>query len=67
MAKQAITTREKDYSQWYLDIVKEADLSDYSPVRGCMVIKPVGYALWEMIQQGLDQRIEWCLEIRGLD
>ncbi|WP_395139896.1 proline--tRNA ligase [Armatimonas sp.] len=58
MAKQTITTREKDYSQWYLDIVKEADLSDYSPVRGCMVIKPVGYAIWEMIQQELDRRIK---------
>lgn len=58
MAKQAITTREKDYSQWYLDIVKEADLSDYSPVRGCMVIKPTGYAIWEEIQSQLDKRIK---------
>ncbi|MBA3944177.1 MAG: proline--tRNA ligase [Herpetosiphonaceae bacterium] len=58
MAKDGITTRAKDYSQWYLDIVDKAELSEWSPVRGCMVIKPHGYALWELIQQGLDQRIK---------
>lgn len=58
MAKDGITTREKDYSQWYLDIVDQAGLSEYSPVRGCMVIKPHGYAIWEMIQKGLDRRIK---------
>lgn len=54
MAKN-ITPREKDYSQWYLDIVKEAQLAEHSPVRGCMVIKPTGMALWENMQKGLDQ------------
>ena len=54
MAKN-ITPREKDYSQWYLDIVKEAQLAEHSPVRGCMVIKPTGMALWENMQTGLDQ------------
>lgn len=54
MAKR-ITDRDKDYSQWYLDVVKEAKLADHSPVRGCMVIRPNGYALWENMKQALDQ------------
>ena len=44
---EKITPRAKDYPQWYLDIVKEAGLADNSDVRGCMVIKPTGYAIWE--------------------
>lgn len=52
---QKITKREKDYSQWYLDVVKEAKLAEHSPVRGCMVIRPTGMALWENMQKGLDQ------------
>jgi len=58
LAKEAITPREKDYSQWYLDIVAAADLSENSGVRGCMVIKPNGYAIWEAIQSALDARIK---------
>lgn len=53
MAKE-ITDRKEDYSQWYLDIVKKAGLADNSAVRGCMVIKPYGFALWEKIQGQLD-------------
>jgi prolyl-tRNA synthetase len=53
MAKK-ITERAKDYSQWYLDVVREAQLASHSPVRGCMVIKPNGYALWENMQRQLD-------------
>ncbi|TFG88049.1 MAG: proline--tRNA ligase, partial [Gemmatimonadales bacterium] len=49
-----ITPRATDYSQWYLDIVLNAKLADYAPVKGCMVIRPRGYALWERIQAGLD-------------
>ncbi len=49
-----ITTREQDYSQWYLDVVQHAKLADYSPVRGCMVIRPNGYALWENMRGALD-------------
>jgi prolyl-tRNA synthetase len=49
-----ITPRSEDYSQWYLDIVKKAGLADNSPVRGCMVIKPHGYALWENMRDTLD-------------
>jgi len=51
---QKITPRATDYSQWYIDIVINARLADYAPVKGCMVVRPRGYALWERIQQGLD-------------
>src|SRR4026208_564729 len=54
MAKE-ITTREQDYSQWYNDVVLKSDLADYSAVRGCMVIKPHGYALWEKMRDTLDR------------
>ncbi len=54
MAKE-ITSRKVDYSQWYNDIVLKAGLADYSAVRGCMVIKPYGYAIWEKMQQQLDK------------
>jgi prolyl-tRNA synthetase len=58
MAKANITSRAEDYAQWYLDIVAAADLSENSGVRGCMVIKPYGYAIWEAIQAALDGRIK---------
>ncbi|MCC5926592.1 MAG: proline--tRNA ligase [Bacteroidetes bacterium] len=54
MAKN-ITTQQKDYSQWYLDIIREAKLAQHSPVRGCMVIRPNGYALWENMKAELDR------------
>lgn len=54
MAKD-IATRAEDYSQWYVDLVKKADLAENSDVRGCMVIKPYGYALWENMQRVLDK------------
>lgn len=53
MAK-GITTRSEDYSKWYLDVIAAADLAEHSAVRGCMVIKPTGYAIWENIQRALD-------------
>jgi prolyl-tRNA synthetase len=49
-----ITPRSQDFSQWYLDVVRKAELADYSPVKGCMVIRPYGYAIWELIQQAFD-------------
>src|ERR1700712_2510925 len=59
MPKDGITPRAKDYSQWYLDIVQQADLADYAEVvRGCIVFKPTGYAIWEAMQSGLDSRIK---------
>ncbi|MBE51167.1 MAG: proline--tRNA ligase [Flavobacteriales bacterium] len=54
MAKK-ITSRDKDYSQWYNDIINEADLAENSGVRGCMVIKPYGFAIWEKMQSELDK------------
>jgi prolyl-tRNA synthetase len=58
-AKTAITpTREEDYPEWYQQVVKAADLAETSPVRGCMVIKPWGYAIWENIQRDLDRRFK---------
>ena len=58
MKKEKITTREENYSQWYLDVIREADLAENSIVRGCMVIKPNGYALWEKIQEELGRMIK---------
>lgn len=62
MAKQLKTaispTREEDYPEWYQQVVKAADLAETSPVRGCMVIKPWGYAIWENIQGDLDRRFK---------
>lgn len=62
MAKQAKTaitpTRSEDYPEWYQQVVKAADLAETSPVRGCMVIKPWGYAIWENIQRDLDRRFK---------
>jgi prolyl-tRNA synthetase len=53
-----ITPQSEDFSRWYLDVVRRAELADYSPVKGCMVIRPYGYAIWELIQQGLDRRFK---------
>ena len=53
-----ITPQSQDFSRWYLDVVRRAELADYSPVKGCMVIRPYGYAIWELIQQGLDRRFK---------
>ena len=55
---KAITPREEDFSKWYLDVVREAQLADYGPVRGTMVIRPSGYALWESIQSYLDAKFK---------
>jgi prolyl-tRNA synthetase len=53
-----ITKQSEDFSRWYLDVVQRAELADYSPVKGCMVIRPYGYAIWELIQQQLDARFK---------
>ncbi len=52
---KGITKRSEDFSQWYIDIVLKAELADYSPVKGCMVIRPNGYGIWENIQKNLDR------------
>ena len=55
---QEITSMSEDFAQWYTDIVKKAELCDYASVKGCMVIKPAGYAIWENIQAELDKRFK---------
>ncbi|MBQ8262905.1 MAG: proline--tRNA ligase [Lachnospiraceae bacterium] len=55
---EAITSMEVDFAQWYTDVVKKAELIDYASVKGCMVIKPAGYALWENIQRELDAKFK---------
>ena len=55
---EAITSMEEDFSKWYTDVVKKAELVDYSSVRGCMIIRPYGYAIWENIQKDLDARFK---------
>lgn len=53
-----IASKEKDFSQWYVDVVRKAELADYTSIKGCMVIRPYGYGLWENMQSGLDRRIK---------
>jgi len=58
MAAQGVTPRSEDYSRWYTDVVRMADLAENAPVRGCMIIKPYGYELWENIKSALDSRFK---------
>ena len=58
MAEKGVTSRSEDYSKWYTDVVQKTELADYSPVKGCMVIRPYGYTLWENIQAALDRRFK---------
>ena len=53
-----ITKMDEDFAKWYTDIVLKAELIDYAPVKGCMVMKPYGYAIWENIQQVLDKKFK---------
>jgi prolyl-tRNA synthetase len=53
-----ITPQSQDFARWYVDVVRRAELADYSPVKGCMVIRPYGYAIWELMQQALDRRFK---------
>lgn len=55
---EAITSMNDDFAQWYTDVIKKAELVDYSSVRGCMIIKPYGYAIWENLQKALDSRFK---------
>lgn len=55
---EAITSMQEDFAQWYTDVVKKAELVDYSSVRGCMIIRPYGYAIWENIQKNLDGKFK---------
>ena len=55
---ESITSMEEDFAQWYTDVVKKAELIDYTSVKGCMVFRPAGYAIWELIQKQLDERFK---------
>ncbi len=58
MAEQKLPTRAEDFNDWYNQLVLKAELADYAPVRGCMIVRPYGWALWENIQQALDRRFK---------
>jgi prolyl-tRNA synthetase len=58
MPTDKLTTRSENFSEWYNQVVLQAELADYAPVRGCMVVRPYGWALWEAIQQALDRRFK---------
>jgi prolyl-tRNA synthetase len=58
MAEDKLPTRAEDFAEWYNKLVLRADMADYSPVRGCMVVKPYGWTLWENMQAGLDRRFK---------
>src|SRR6476469_10643157 len=51
-------SRSADFGQWYLDVVRDAELASYAPVRGCIVVRPYGFALWENVRDALDRRIK---------
>ena len=58
MAEQKLPKRAEDFSEWYNQLVLKAELADYAPVRGCMIVRPYGWALWENIQAALDRRVK---------
>lgn len=58
MEEKKLTSRADDYNQWYLDVIEAAQMAEHSPVKGCMIIKPYGYAIWERIQQLLDPKFK---------
>ena len=53
-----IIPRSEDYAKWYTQVIRQAEMADYAPVRGCMVIRPYGYALWENVKEQLDTRLK---------
>lgn len=58
MSAQGVTPQSEDFSRWYTDVVQKTELADYAPVRGCMIIRPYGYELWEAVKSGLDRRFK---------
>jgi len=58
MSNEKLTSRSENYSEWYNQVIQRAEMADYAPVRGCMVVRPYGWALWENIQQALDGRFK---------
>ena len=58
MTEEKLPLRSENYSEWYNQVIQRAEMADYAPVRGCMVVRPYGWALWENIQQALDKRFK---------
>ena len=58
MVDEKLPTRAENYSEWYNQVILRTEMADYAPVRGCMVVRPYGWALWENIQKDLDQRFK---------
>src|SRR5689334_17156295 len=58
VSSQGVTPQSEDFSRWYTDVVQKAELADYAPVRGCMIIRPYGYELWEGLKGALDKRFK---------
>lgn len=58
MKNKSLAKRSEDYSAWYADVIEAAQLAEHAPVRGCMVIKPYGYAIWELIQKAVDEKLK---------
>jgi len=58
MSTEKLPTRSENYSEWYNQVIQRAEMADYAPVRGCMIVRPYGWALWENIQQALDRRFK---------
>ncbi|MBN1285911.1 MAG: proline--tRNA ligase [Anaerolineae bacterium] len=58
MSAQGVTPQSEDFARWYTDVVQKTELADYAPVRGCMIIRPYGYELWEAVRSGLDRRFK---------
>jgi len=58
MNNEKLPTQQENFSEWYNQVIQRAELADYAPVRGCMVVRPYGWAIWENIQKALDQRFK---------
>jgi prolyl-tRNA synthetase len=58
MSDRKLPSRSEDFSEWYNELILRAELADYAPVRGCMIVRPYGWALWELIQHALDRRFK---------
>jgi prolyl-tRNA synthetase len=58
MSERKLPSRSEDFSEWYNQLILRAELADYAPVRGCMIVCPYGWTLWELIQHALDRRFK---------
>jgi hypothetical protein len=66
MSERKLPSRSEDFSEWYNQLILRAELADYTPVRGCMIVRPYGWALWELIQHALDRRFKATGHMNGV-